>query len=398
MIIAHGPIGYLITRAAKRWWGKYNFSSRQQLMLLVTGTIGAMIPDLDLFYFYFIDATVAHRQLLTHSFIIYFCIVAVGLLLLLARRPWWAWLTVIFGLGGVVHILADMYTGEAAALAPLTSAVFGLVSLPDVADSWFGHYSFVINYGTEFIICLVVLGTVIRQRRRYIYGASVAALIAIGLLFWLNNHVYKPNGVYYYSDQDQDGIVTFQDRDSDGDQFVNMIDTDIDNDEEDNSLEFYKETFAADGSIYDYSNGGFIEVPLRVGLVTDAVLIQRMYANVGIFFGTEMANDYEFRPAGYIGQPVDNQFSDLPSNWKVWLGHTGHLLEPDVWMNEFDILFFQSGHVGLYVYNAAGEAMVLEADSSHIYTKTLPLQTVVRREGAIIALGRILPKPYSKRY
>ncbi|EKD76432.1 MAG: hypothetical protein ACD_43C00114G0001, partial [uncultured bacterium] len=119
MIIAHGPIGYLITRAAKRWWGKYNFSSRQQLMLLVTGTIGAMIPDLDLFYFYFIDATVAHRQLLTHSFIIYFCIVAVGLLLLLARRPWWAWLTVIFGLGGVVHILADMYTGEAAALAPL---------------------------------------------------------------------------------------------------------------------------------------------------------------------------------------------------------------------------------------------------------------------------------------
>jgi hypothetical protein len=111
-----------------------------------------------------------------------------------------------------------------------------------------------------------------------------------------------------------------------------------------------------------------------------------------------MAYDYQFQPDGYIGQPSNNQFADLPSNWQTWLWHSHRLLDPGDWMNEFDMLFFESGHVGLYVYGPSGEDYVFEADPSHAYTKALPLETVVAREGAVTAIGRILPKPYSKRY
>jgi len=398
MIIAHGPIGYLIARGTKRWWGKHTFSRRQQWALFIVGAIGGMFPDVDLFYFYFVDASVAHRQLLTHSILPYLFIIALGFVLLKIRQPWWGWLTLLFGLGGMSHLFADMFVGLAAALAPFTNTVFGLLTIPGVGDSWFGRYSFVVNYFTEFVIIVVAIGTVVTNRRRFIYGA-VGTVIAVSiLLFWINRHIYKPDGLFYFADPDHDGVVTMQDRDSDGDNFVTMIDVDIDNDGEDNSLDFYYETFAAEGSLYDYSNGGFIEVPLRVGLVTDTVLIQRLYANVGIFFGTEMTYNYTVQPEGYIGTPANNQFADSAANWQTWLWHTNRLLDPTSWMNEFDILFFESGHVGVYMYGPNGENYVFEADSSHIKTQAVPLENVIAREGAVTSIGRILPKPYNKRY
>lgn len=397
MIIAHGPLGYLLTRGAKRYWGKHHFSRQQVLALYVIGVIGGLFPDVDLFYFYLVDATVVHRQFLTHSLWPYLASILVGALLLRGRRPFWGWLPLLFGISACGHLLADMYTGLTAALAPLSDAMLGVMALPGVGGSWFGRYSFMVNYFTEFVICLLAIGTVIKNRRRFMIWAAGAITIVIALLIWVNAHIYKPDGLFYFGDPDHDGVITMQDRDSDGDGFVSMIDFDIDQDGEDNSLDFYRETFAAEGSLYDYSNGGFIEVPLRVGLVTDTVLIQRLYANVGIFFGTEMAYDYQFRPEDYISSPVDNQFADNPVNWQTWLWHSHRLFDPTTAPNEFDILFFESGHVGVYTV-ADGQPVVFEADASHPFTKHIPLATVIKREGAITSLGRLLPKPYSKRY
>lgn len=397
MIIAHGPLGYLLTRGAKRWWGKYHFSQQQTIALYLAGTIGGMFPDVDLFYFYFVDATVAHRQLLTHSLWPYLAIIIAGTILLRVRRPFWGWLLLLFGIGTISHLLADMYTGLTAALAPLSDAMLGLLALPGVGGSWFGQYSFIVNYFTEFVIILVTVGSAVKNRRQFMYWASGIIVAVIILLIWINAHIYKPDGLFYFGDPDDDGIVTMQDRDSDGDDFVTMIDFDIDQDGEDNSLDFYRETFDAEGSLYDYSNGGFIEVPLRVGLVTDTVLIQRLYANVGIFFGTEMAYDYQIQPDDYISTPADNQFADNPVNWQTWLWHTQRLLDPTTPLNEFDILFFESGHVGIYTV-ANGQPVVFEADPSHPLTKHVPLTKVIEREGGVISIGRILPKPYHKRY
>ncbi len=172
-----------------------------------------------------------------------------------------------------------------------------------------------------------------------------------------------------------------QDYDLDGDGKDNIVDTDIDNDGEDNSLDFYKQTFEMKKSVYDYTDGGVIEIPLR---------LLRAYANVGIFMGAEMARDYEIDPSGYIGDVNSNEFTDYVANWQNWLDHNSKLLKANEHLNEFDILFFQSGHVGLLTRSESGEDLVLEADSTHFYVKA--------REGELTVIGRLLPKPKNKRY
>lgn len=103
------------------------------------------------------------------------------------------------------------------------------------------------------------------------------------------------------------------------------------------------------------------------------------------------------RPDGYTLYPANDQFADLPNNWMVRLNHTQHLLPPKSRLNEFDILFFQSGHVGVLV-RVDGVDSVLESDPSHWQVATLPLAQVKQREGGLVAIGRVLPKPFVKRY
>ncbi len=191
--------------------------------------------------------------------------------------------------------------------------------------------------------------------------------------------------------------MALQDRDSDGDGLVNVIDEDIDNDGQDNSVDFYEETFSAQAALYDYTNGAFVEIPLRIGFVNAPVLIERLYGNVGIFFSTELAHDYQQQPAGYILEPTNDRFADLPQNWKTWLAHNNKLLPGIAPLQEFDILFFNSGHVAVFV-RQDGVDSVLEADASHLLSATVPLSIVSEREGGISAIGRPLPKPKAKQY
>ncbi len=226
---------------------------------------------------------------------------------------------------------------------------------------------------------------------------GIVFILGIAALFYVNNHVYKANGFFYYGDIDNDGILNREDLDIDGDAINNIEDTDIDNDGEDNSLDFYKETFSMKGSLYDYTNGVSVEVPLRIGFVTSEHLVERAYANVGIFFGQEMLVDFESNPTGYQGKPSNNEFSSNTQNWLTWFDHMNAKLDPEEHRNEFDILFFESGHVGLLT-RIEGEDYVLEADASHLHTTEVLLTTVIEREGNLTAIGRILPKPPEKQY
>lgn len=398
MLIAHGPLGYLLARGFKRYWTETVSTPRQTRWLYIAAFIGGIFPDTDLFYFYFLDASVSHRQLITHSFILYFVLLALGYLV--SRRSAWrfvGWGIMLFALGCLSHILADMYAGMAAGLAPLSQEVFGLQSWWRIADSWFGRNNFLINYLTEYALIVTAILITVRRKRPWLIGIGVTSLVFVATLVYISQHVFRPDGNYYYSDPDQDDIVTMQDRDSDGDGLVNMIDEDLDNDGEDNSLDFYKEIFATEGALYDYTNGGVVEIPLRIGLVTPAILIERLYSNSGIFFATEMAHDYAVRPQGYVLTPKDDHFADLPANWQVWLQHTHHLLPPNTWLHEFDILFFESGHVGILV-RENGVDHVLEADASHWQVQPVPLTEVIEREGGLTVVGRVLPKPFNKRY
>lgn len=407
MIIAHGPLGYIITEITRHWWQVSHFSKSQIRWCVVAGFIGGMFPDIDLFFYYFIDASQSHRQLLTHSVIFYLAICVVGL----AIRRWTrnrtkyayvAAVITVFSLGAISHIVTDMIVGQVILLAPFTYELFGLVNTQWFRDSLFMRYSHVTGFGIELIVLATAIYLWIRRHqpswlKRFYYGATISLMLGLVMLWYMNEHVYKPNGYFYYADQDADGIVNAEDLDIDGDSVINIKDTDIDNDGEDNSLDFYRETFSMKGSLYDFTQGKILEVPMRFGFVNEGKLVERSYANVGVFFSREMAEDYSINQTGYEFTPADNEFSSSLHNWQVWFQHQKKLLPASTQLNEFDILFFKSGHVGLLTRIDEVD-YVLEADTSHFLTTETPLTEVEQREGDIIAVGRILPKPKSKQY
>lgn len=399
MLIAHGPLGYLIAYASQRYWQPL-VAKPQHKLVFWAAAIGGIFPDIDLLYFYFINSSVSHRQLLTHSFLTYGLVLLITLLWL--RLIPYLKITAIsllfFTLGAISHICADMFIGMAAGLAPISNVIFGLISIPWYRDSVFIQYNLTTNFTAELVIIMVAIGTLIRRWKLWLV-VSAGAGVAVALTFvWLNGHAYKPDGWFYYNDADQDGAINAADRDIDGDQLVNMIDPDIDNDGIDNSQAFYLELFSADQALFDYSFGYPLEIALRLSLVNDQVMVQRLFANTGIFFTTEMAYDYAARPDGYRLEPTNNQFAEQPNNVMTWLGHTNHLLPADAQRQEFDLIFFQSGMMAVFTRLSDGSDVILDVDASHPYARYEPYATVVERESGVIAIGRVLPKPFAKRY
>lgn len=375
MIIAHGPLGYLLAYTVRKRWPfprwYYWF-----------GISGGIFPDIDLFYFYLVDSTLSHHQFITHSLLPYMIILAIGWLIKPIRFP-----VILFALGCISHVLADVFTGYVAVFMPFTNTMIGL-------PAW--GYNLVTGGLAELVIILLTLGTIMNKSAWI--RVSMVSLIVIGVVFiWVNQHTYKPSGAFYYNDTDHDGILNVADRDLDGDGRMNMIDSDIDNDGQDNSFDFYLELFSAEGALFDYSFGHFIEIPLRVGLVNDVVIVQRMFANSGIFFSTEMMHDYAVRSDGYIFDPTDNRFTQEPDNILTWLEHTNHALSANTPRQEFDLIFFQSGQIAVFT-RLNGEDVVLDVAPSHSLADYRSLIEVANREGGIQAIGRILPKPFQKRY
>ncbi len=375
MFLAHGPLGYSIGYLLSK---RFQFP-RWQLWLAAAGGV---FPDVDLFYYYLVDSSVSHHQYLTHSLLPY---------LLVILLAWWIkplrWPVTLFALGSISHVLVDMLTGFVAIWNPLSDHMVGV-------PTW--SYSQTMNLLAELVIIWLAIGTAVRQRRRWLLIGLISGLIIGSAFIWLNRHSYKPAGAMYYRDQDGDGLMNVYDRDLDGDGLRNIIDTDIDNNGTDNSLEMYLELFSTAGALFDYSFGHAIEVPLRLGLVNDVALLQRVFANVGIFLEAEMTYDYAAQPAGYTYTPTDNEFMQS-SNLLNWIKHTERVLPANAPRQEFDVLFFASGQIAIFT-RVDGADVVLDVHPSHPFTEYRSLEQVSQREGGIMVIGRILPKPFQKRY
>ena len=72
MLIAHLPAGYLVTKALIRVLPSDNSIDTKHL--LVFGLAFSVIPDLDLFYFYFVDSSAHHHKLFPHLPIFWLCV------------------------------------------------------------------------------------------------------------------------------------------------------------------------------------------------------------------------------------------------------------------------------------------------------------------------------------
>lgn len=156
MFIGHLPGAYLVFRAAAPNLGKLAFAAAM---------IGAVAPDIDMLWFYFVDDRGHHHHsYLTHRPIIWAGILFAGLLLRPCAARSGTFLT-FFGAGGLVHLKLDSITGAVAWLWPFSDATYPLVVVQATHPHWILSFLHHWTFKIELVIAAVALVVWYKSRR-----------------------------------------------------------------------------------------------------------------------------------------------------------------------------------------------------------------------------------------
>jgi hypothetical protein len=150
MIIGHLPAGYVISKRLLCRAESFGVSAKA---FLWAGVIGAVAPDLDMFYFYLVD----HRQHHHHTYVTHYPVV--WLVLLIASVIWLCGARVknlaacaaIFSLNGLGHMFFDTIVGDIWWFAPWGKQPFSFFTVPALYKPWWlnfvWHWSFALELG-----------------------------------------------------------------------------------------------------------------------------------------------------------------------------------------------------------------------------------------------------------
>lgn len=166
MIIGHLPAGYI---ASTLLFSRFEVPGLVRKAFLAAGMLGAIAPDLDMFYFYFLD----HRAHSHHSYVTHFPIVWLTLLGLSSlwhrrsadrARPA---LAVIFTLNGFIHMFLDYIGSNIHWLAPFINQPFSLFTVAAVYEPWWLNFILHRSFGLELAIVLWAFWLWRRERPGY---------------------------------------------------------------------------------------------------------------------------------------------------------------------------------------------------------------------------------------
>lgn len=144
MILAHLPAGYLFSR----WLGQQLPGKLQSNWLLPCGLLGSILPDLDLLYFYLLDARQHHHHTYwPHLPVFWLPVTVIALNALWHRRNDQTFGCALAMLANIwLHLLLDSWAGDIWWLYPWLDKPFALVQVPPAEGFWLwafvGHWSF----------------------------------------------------------------------------------------------------------------------------------------------------------------------------------------------------------------------------------------------------------------
>ena len=157
MFIAHLPAGYIISSLLLP---RLKCSRIDAKVFMASGALGAIAPDLDIFYFYLVD----HKQHNHHSYFTHFPAFWASLLLISAiwlycsRSKTWPAIFTIFCLNGFGHMVLDTVVGAIQWFAPFLDRYFAFFPIPSLYQPWWlnfiFHWSFALEIG---ILCYAFL-------------------------------------------------------------------------------------------------------------------------------------------------------------------------------------------------------------------------------------------------
>jgi hypothetical protein len=153
MIIGHLPAGYAISRLLIRCAEPLGISTTA---FLWAGVIGALAPDLDMFYFHLIDQRQHHHHTyFTHYPIVWLVLLAISVVWLYgAKAKHYAAYATIFSLNGFAHMLFDTIVGDIWWLAPWGIEPFAFFSVPALYKPWW--LNFVLHWSFAFELAALV--------------------------------------------------------------------------------------------------------------------------------------------------------------------------------------------------------------------------------------------------
>lgn len=171
MFIAHLPAGYLLAKTFKKNILKQGLDFPTAMIFIL---IGAVFPDLDLFYFYFIDGRSVHH----HQYFMHWPLFWIGWLLIIYLSIWlnhhilkschaFKFLNYVkwFIYAVLLHISLDTFVGDIWLLAPFIFEPFVFFEVTPRFQPWWLNFILHWSFAVELIICLIALYLFKVQRR-----------------------------------------------------------------------------------------------------------------------------------------------------------------------------------------------------------------------------------------
>jgi inner membrane protein len=151
VIVAHQPAGYLLARATQNPRGP----------LLSAALAGAVFPDLDIFWFHFVDhGSIHHHRYWVHApgFS-----VLIGLPALLILRAQARAIAAIFLASIMIHLVLDSIGGGIMWLWPFSDHLYSLITVPATRGHWV--LSFVLHWSFLLELMIISIAATLWLRR-----------------------------------------------------------------------------------------------------------------------------------------------------------------------------------------------------------------------------------------
>lgn len=153
MLTAHLPSGYCLVKGLSK---KLSKGSELTGWAFFAAVLGAVFPDFDMLFFYFVDdRSIHHHRYWVH--VPAFWLVVSAIVLPVLWRTTYKTVALWFLAGVLLHLLLDSIGGGIMWLAPFNDHLFELMTVPASQSHWI--LSFILHW--TFVLEMLIWGTAI---------------------------------------------------------------------------------------------------------------------------------------------------------------------------------------------------------------------------------------------